>query len=85
MKQSTKLSIRIGKFCIASLASAILFCLGCTIREHSRWGQSQDSVTFLLAGGTYLSFFAFMLLGVGFIAVLIKEKNKRNFQNGPIS
>ena len=56
MQRSAKLSLRIGRFCIASLASAILFCLGCYIHEENRWGQSQDSVTFLLAGGGALVF-----------------------------
>jgi hypothetical protein len=74
MKKSAKQSIRIGMFCIASLASSFLFCIGCSIHETNRWGQSQDFVTHLLASGTYLSFFAFLISGATFVAVLIREK-----------
>ena len=63
MEKSTKLSVRIGQFCLAFLASAILSGVGCYIHEENRPGQAQDSVTFLLAGGTYLSLCAFVLFG----------------------
>lgn len=74
MRRSTKLSIRIGAFSLGSLISAILFCLGCSVHEENRWGQSQDTVTHLLALGTYFSFLAFLISGLAFVVVLAKEK-----------
>jgi len=75
MKKTTKLklSTRIGLLSGSSLALSILSCTGCSIHEHNRWGQAQDHTTFLLAGGTYLSLFVFLLSGVVFVIVLGME------------
>jgi hypothetical protein len=39
-----------------TLASAVVFCFGCSMHEMDRQGP-EDFITFLLAGGTYLSLF----------------------------
>jgi hypothetical protein len=69
-----RLSIRVGLYCLASLVSALLFCFGCSIHEDNRLGQSQDAITFFFSGMAYLSICGFICLGLGFIAVLIKER-----------
>jgi hypothetical protein len=55
MMLSTKLSVRIGLFSIASLVSATLLYLGCSIHQDSLRDGGMDAITHLLAGGTYLS------------------------------
>lgn len=61
-----------GMLCLATLFSAGSFCVGCTIHETNRWGQSQDGLTHLLALGTYLSLAAFVLSVVLFLAVTVR-------------
>lgn len=68
MKAKTKSILRLVILCAASLGSSILFCLGCSIHETNRWGQSQDAVTHLLAGGTYLSL---LILGLSIVSLVI--------------
>ena len=74
MRKTRKLSVWTGLFCLASLASAVLFCFGCSSHEYSRQGLAQDGVTHLLAGGTYVSLLSFVTSGVAFIGLLVNEK-----------
>jgi len=74
MRESRKLSVWVGLFCIASLVSAVLFCFGCSSHEYDRQGQAQDSVTHLLAGGTYISLLSFVFSGFTFIGLLVRKK-----------
>jgi hypothetical protein len=73
-KKPLKLSKRVGLVSLISLVLAISSCIGCSINEHNRWGQSQNSVTFLFASGAYLCFAFFLLSGVLFIVVLAREE-----------
>jgi len=74
MRETRKLSVWAGLFCLASLASAVLFCFGCSSHEYSRQGLDQDGVTHLLAGGTYLSLVSFITSGFAFIGLLVGKK-----------
>ena len=74
MRFPTKLSARIGLISFASIAYATLSCIGCSIHEHVRWGQPEDAVTYLLAGGAYLSFGIAVVSFVAFVIVLAVEK-----------
>jgi len=74
MKKAMKPSTRVGLASLVSFVFAVLSCIGCSIHEHHRWGQSQDSVTFLLAGGTYVSFLISVLTGGVFVFLLAKER-----------
>jgi hypothetical protein len=74
MRNATKLLVRAGWMCVGSLASATLFCVGCSIHETNRWGQPQDGITHLLASGTYLSLFAFAFSIFALIAAIVSEK-----------
>jgi hypothetical protein len=76
VKRSAKSLIRIVVLCVTSLASALAFCIGCSIHETNRWGQSEDIVTYLLAAGTYFSFLIFALSGVAIVTVLIGMKSE---------
>jgi hypothetical protein len=73
MRKPSKISERVGWFSFVSLACSTLSCIGCSIHEHNRWGQPQDTITFLLAGGAYLFFAVFVLSGIVFVIVLAKE------------
>ena len=55
MRTTMKRLVRTAAVCVASLVSAGLFCFGCSTHEMNRYGQPEDIITFLLAGGTYLS------------------------------
>jgi hypothetical protein len=48
------------------LFAAAGFCYGCTEHEMHNWGHAQDSLTHILALGTYVSAFAFVL-AIGFL------------------
>lgn len=70
---SGKSSKRIGSYSIASLATSIICCAGCSIHEHNRWGHPEDGITYLFAGGAYISFTMFVILGIVFVILLVKE------------
>lgn len=57
---------RSGAICVLSFIAAVGFCYGCTEHEMHNWGHAQDSLTHILALGTYLSAFAFVL-AIGFV------------------
>ena len=73
MRSPTKLSVRIGLFSIASLASATLLCLGCSIHQGNLRDGGMDAITHVVAGGAYLSTLAFLISGAAFVVALIKE------------
>jgi hypothetical protein len=73
VRRPIRLYAKIGTFCLASLASAFLCCVGCSIHETNRWGQSQDFVTFMLAGGTYISLAVFVGSLVLFVITLMRD------------
>jgi hypothetical protein len=74
MRNPTKLSRQFGIICLGSLAGAFLFCLGCSIHEHNRWGQSEDLVTNFLASGTYISILTFVFSGIAFAVLFMPEE-----------
>jgi hypothetical protein len=65
---------KIGTFCLASLASALICCAGCSIHETNRWEQPQDYVTFVLASGTYVSLVVALISFVAFVIALMRDR-----------
>jgi hypothetical protein len=57
-----------------TLASAVVFCFGCSMHEMDRQGP-EDSITFLLAGATYLSLFLMFAAIGGLVVGLIADKH----------
>jgi predicted Na+-dependent transporter len=53
--------------CLISLASFVIFCVGCSTHEYSRQGQAQDWITHLLALGTYFSLCCLLGSGILFL------------------
>jgi hypothetical protein len=65
-----------GLLFIVTLASAVVFCVGCSIHEHNRWGQPQDLLTNLLALGAYFSGITMACAAAGFIVGLVGTLSK---------
>jgi hypothetical protein len=57
-----------------TLSSAVVFCFGCSMHEMDRQGP-EDFITFLLAGGTYLSLFLMFAAIGGLVVGLIADKH----------
>ena len=74
MRNARKRLVGAALVCVASLVSALLFCIGCSVHEMNRYGQSQDVVTFSLAGGTYLSLAVFVVSAALFVAYLRRSE-----------
>lgn len=61
-----------GLVCAATLASATLFCRGCSTHEMSHWVEGQDSISHALALGAFLSGLVFLGSLVVLVAGLIR-------------
>lgn len=59
--------------CLFSLGSAAAFCVGCTGYESNHSGP-EDTFTYALAGGAYLSFAAFLVAFVGLVIVVARTE-----------
>jgi hypothetical protein len=58
-----------------SLASAVIFCYGCTAHEESRRGP-QDYITHLLALGTYFSLMVTLVaLAALIVGIVVTKRN----------
>jgi len=57
-----------------ALASAVVFCFGCSMHEMDRQGP-EDFITLLLAGSTYLSLFLMLAAIGGLVVGLIADKH----------
>lgn len=57
-----------------TLSSAVVFCFGCSMHEMDRQGP-EDFITFLLAGGTYLSLLLMFAAIGGLVVGLIADKH----------
>lgn len=65
--------------CVFGLISAAAFCIGCSVHEDNRLGQPENFLTFLLAGGAYLSLLLVLLsVAVFLVAVGYLVSNGQN-------
>ena len=64
-----------------TLASAVVFCYGCSMHEMDHQGP-EDSITFLLAGCTYLSLFVMFAAIGGLVVGLVADKHASGTSSG---
>ena len=77
MRPTTVWLHRATRVFFGSMLSAAAFCIGCSVHESNRWGQSQDGITHILAAGTYLSLLAMLASIATFVFTLFVRLLKR--------